>query len=73
VRSSGSGCEANWKSILGDRELVIDAGSLIKADLSGIDLLYRMRKTGARVEPALSDDFRELLLRGECATRERRS
>jgi ABC-type transporter Mla MlaB component len=41
------------KSILDGKELVVDVSGIANADASGIDLLSRMRESGARLSAAL--------------------
>jgi hypothetical protein len=48
------------QSILGNKELVIDISGITSADASGLDLLSRMRESGARLAaplPPASVDF----------------
>jgi ABC-type transporter Mla MlaB component len=49
------------KSILAGKELVVDISGLTNADPSGVDLLSRMRKSGARLTAALPPESEELL------------
>jgi hypothetical protein len=41
------------KSILAGKELVVDISGITDADASGVDLLSRMRESGARLTAAL--------------------
>lgn len=48
------------RSVLARKELVVDLSGVTYADSPGIDLLYRMRESGARLTAALppqSEDF----------------
>lgn len=48
------------KSILGDKELIVDISGLAKADAPGLELLFRMREAGACLKadlPAVSPEF----------------
>lgn len=48
------------KSILEGKELIVDVSGITSADPSGVDLLSRMRESGARLTaalPAESEDF----------------
>jgi ABC-type transporter Mla MlaB component len=49
------------KSILKGKELVIDISGITNADPSGIDLLSRMRESGARLTPALPSEPGDVL------------
>lgn len=41
------------KSILAGKELVVDISGIMNADTAGVDLLSRMRESGARLSAAL--------------------
>ena len=49
------------KSILNGKELVVDVSGIKHADESGVDLLFRMRDSGARLTAALPPESEELL------------
>ncbi len=54
--------EHAWKtasSILAGKELVVDVSGILKADPPGLDLLSRMRESGARLTMALPPDSME--------------
>jgi len=56
--------EAAWttaKSILAGKELVVDIHGVTEADPSGIQLLCRMRESGARIDPAMPSDCGDLI------------
>ena len=58
------GLEQAWttaKSILNGKELVVDVSGITVADESGVDLLSRMRDSGARLNAALPPKSEELL------------
>jgi anti-anti-sigma regulatory factor len=64
------------QSILNGKELVVDVSGLTRADEFGVDLLTRMRGSGARLTAALPPKSEELLRslglsvaapRGQCA------
>jgi ABC-type transporter Mla MlaB component len=49
------------KSILNGKELVVDVSGITDADESGMDLLSRMRESGARLTVALPPKSEEFL------------
>jgi len=49
------------KSILAGKEVVVDVSGITDADESGVDLLSRMRESGARLTAALPPKSEELL------------
>jgi len=49
------------RSILAQKELVVDLSGITHADSPGIDLLYRMRESGARLTAALPPQSEEFL------------
>src|SRR5438046_231749 len=49
------------KSILNGRDLAVDVSGLTNADESGVDLLFRMRDSGARLSAPLPLASEELL------------
>lgn len=49
------------KSILEGKELVVDVSGLTNVDPSGVDLLSRMRESGARLTVALPPESEEIL------------
>ena len=49
------------KSILHGRDLAVDVSGLTNADESGLDLLFRMRDSGARLSAPLPPASEELL------------
>jgi ABC-type transporter Mla MlaB component len=49
------------KSILEGKELVVDVSGITNADPSGVDLLSRMRESGARLTAALPPESEEIL------------
>lgn len=49
------------KSILSGKELVVDVSGITIADPSGVDLLLRMRESGARLTAALPPKSEALL------------
>jgi ABC-type transporter Mla MlaB component len=49
------------KSILGGKDLVVDISGITKADSLGVDLLSRMRESGARLTAALPPESEDLL------------
>ena len=56
--------EQSWttaKSILNGKELVVDVSGITDADESGVDLLSRMRESGARLSAARPPKSQELL------------
>jgi len=56
--------ECAWttaKSTLAGKELVVDISGIKNADLSGVDLLTRMRESGARLTAALPPASEEIL------------
>lgn len=56
--------ECAWttaKSILDGKELAVDISGITNADPSGIDLLSRMRESGARLTAALPPESEEIL------------
>jgi ABC-type transporter Mla MlaB component len=52
---------ATAKSILDRKELVVDVSGITDADTFGMDLLSRMRESGARLTAALRPESEELL------------
>jgi hypothetical protein len=49
------------QSILAGRELVVDISGITSASLPGVELLSRMRKSGARLTAPLPPESRDLL------------
>ena len=49
------------RSVLERKELVVDVSGLTEADPFGLDLLARMRESGARLTATLPPESRELL------------
>jgi ABC-type transporter Mla MlaB component len=49
------------KSILAGKELVVDISGITNADPSGVDLLSRMRESGARLTAALPPESEAFL------------
>jgi hypothetical protein len=49
------------KSILAGKELVVDISGITNADPLGVDLLSRMRESGARLTAALPPESEEFL------------
>jgi ABC-type transporter Mla MlaB component len=49
------------KSVLGGKELVVDVSGITDADESGVNLLFRMRESGARLTAALPPKSEEFL------------
>ncbi len=49
------------KSILAGKELVVDISGVANADRAGLDLLSRMRESGARLSAALPPESEEFL------------
>ena len=48
-------------SILGGKEVSVEVSGLTAADQAGVELLYRMKASGARLTGALPPDSEELL------------
>lgn len=56
--------ECAWttaKSILAGKDLAVDISGLVDADRAGLDLLFRMRTSGARLTAALPPESEDLL------------
>ena len=49
------------RSILGTNALVVDISGIINADAAGVELLSRMRETGARLNAALPPESAEFI------------
>ena len=49
------------KSVLAGKQLVVDVSGLTDADESGVNLLFRMRESGARLTTALPPKSEEFL------------
>jgi ABC-type transporter Mla MlaB component len=49
------------RSILGTRALVVDISGIKNADVAGVELLSRMRETGARLSAALPPESAEFV------------
>lgn len=49
------------KSILNGKQLIIEVSGVTKADCAGIDLLIRMRESGARITVARQPECQELV------------
>jgi hypothetical protein len=49
------------KSILDGKQLVVDISGITNADAPGVDLLFRMRESGARLTAALPPESEEFV------------